>query len=148
MLSLAHTLERVAGTVSKIATDLAYMASSEVRELRMRPGGSSSMPGKENPIDAVRARAAAAACTGAAAMLRSGPPVELDRGVGGWHVERLAIPLAFQTCGAAVEAVNASLDTLEVDDELMRSRVPEPITLGLAAQIDAVLARAREEAAG
>jgi 3-carboxy-cis,cis-muconate cycloisomerase len=148
MLSLARALENAARTMAKIATDIALLASSEVSEVKVSSGGSSSMPGKENPIEAVRARAAASACSGAVAMLASSPSIELDRGVGGWHVEWLAIPLAFQTCGAAVEAIGATLDSLRVEAEVMGDRAPEPVSEGIDPQIDAVLSRARSELAG
>lgn len=141
-LALAQTLGRVAGTMGKIATDVAILTSPDIGEIRVRSGGSSSMPGKENPLDPIRARAAAAACTGAVAMLGAAPSVELDRGVGGWHVEWLAIPLAFQTCGASVEAMRRCLDSLEVDAARMESRASGPVSPGIGPQIDAVLARA------
>jgi 3-carboxy-cis,cis-muconate cycloisomerase len=141
-LSMAQTLGRVAATMGKIATDVAILTSPEIAEITVRSGGSSSMPAKENPLDPIRARAAAAACTGAVAMLGAAPSVELDRGVGGWHVEWLAIPLAFQTCGASVEAMRWCLDSVVVDADRMESRAPGPVSPAIGPQIDAVLARA------
>jgi adenylosuccinate lyase len=55
-------------------------------------------------------------------MIRGGRSHELDRGVGGWHVEWLAIPLVFETTAAAVEAMNICLGSLEIDSEQMESR--------------------------
>jgi 3-carboxy-cis,cis-muconate cycloisomerase len=109
--------------MAKIAVDIALLAQSEVAEVRVRAGGSSSMGEKRNPIDAIRAVAAAEVCSGAAAMVTAGRPHELDRAIGGWHVEWLAIPLLFQTAAAAVEGVSMSLGSLEVDADRMRSQV-------------------------
>jgi 3-carboxy-cis,cis-muconate cycloisomerase len=120
--ALVASLERCARTMARIGGDIALLASSDIGEVRVRSGGSSSMPGKQNPIDAIRAVAAADACTGAASMIRGGRSHELDRGVGGWHVEWLAIPLVFETTAAAVEAMNICLGSLEVDSEQMESR--------------------------
>ena len=55
--------ETIAIAMGKIGTDLALLAQSEVAELKMRPGASSSMDHKRNPIDAIRAVAAAGACS-------------------------------------------------------------------------------------
>ncbi|MEV3975788.1 lyase family protein, partial [Streptomyces sp. NPDC050698] len=57
---LATTLGIVAGAVSKPATDITVMASTELSEVaESAPGGSSAMPHKQNPVAAITARAAA-----------------------------------------------------------------------------------------
>jgi 3-carboxy-cis,cis-muconate cycloisomerase len=111
---------RVAASVAKIATDISVLCSTEISELRVRAGGSSSISGKANPIDAIRSLAAAAACTGAAQTLRSAPAVELERGVGGWHAEWFTVPLVFMTAAAAVEAIGRSVTSISVNDDAMR----------------------------
>jgi len=141
--SLADALQRCAATMSKIGMDIAILASSQIAEIAVRSGGSSSMSEKRNPIDATRAVAAASACSGAATMLRCTPPGELDRAVGAWHVEWIALPLVFRTAGAAIEAISRCLDSLEVDEEAMSRRVEaDQSTLSaiVAPQIDSVLA--------
>jgi 3-carboxy-cis,cis-muconate cycloisomerase len=139
VLALAQGVERTARTLAKIGTDIALLVSSSIAEVKVRSGSSSSMPEKQNPLDAMRAVAAAAACGGATAMLTMAPPAQLDRAVGGWHVEWLALPLVFQTAGAAAEAIETCLESLEVD--------PAAMGAGLEAatpdnpQIDTVLER-------
>jgi 3-carboxy-cis,cis-muconate cycloisomerase len=120
--ALVACLQRCAGTMGRIGADVALLASSEIAEVRVRSGGSSSMAGKRNPIDAIRAVAAAEACTGAASMVVGARSSELDRGVGGWHVEWLALPLVFQTTAASVEAMTTCLQSLQVDSGMMASR--------------------------
>lgn len=109
---LVAGLQQVARTAATIGSDLALLAHDGA--VRMRAGGSSSMPDKRNPIDATRAVAAAEACHGVAAVVTAGRPHELERGVGGWHAEWFAVPLVFHTTGAAVEAVGRAMATLEV----------------------------------
>ncbi len=116
-------VERIARSMAKIGVDVAILSSSEVGELRVRPGRSSSMPGKENPIDAVRAVAAADVCSAVAQIVTGGRPQELDRAVGGWHAEWFALPIIFQTAGAAVEAIETALQTMTVDVARMASRL-------------------------
>ncbi len=120
--SLVASLEACARTIARIASDVALLASSDIAEIRVRPGGSSSMTEKRNPIDAVRAVAAASACTGAAGMIVAGSSHELDRGIGGWHVEWMAVPMVFETVAASVEAMTTCLEFLEVDAVRMKDR--------------------------
>jgi 3-carboxy-cis,cis-muconate cycloisomerase len=144
ILALAQSLERTARTMAKIGSDVALLASSAIREVSVRTGGSSSMSGKRNPIDSVRAIAAASACSGALSMLTSAPAHELDRATGSWHVEWVALPLAFQTADAAIAAIEDCLASLDVDSERMSSQVGEDgldgLTDAAGHQIDGVLA--------
>ncbi len=121
--SLGAAVESAVLTASQIAEDLVLLAQTTVSEVAMRPGGSSSMPEKRNPIDAVRVVAAARVCVGAASVLRLPSGHQLDRGIGGWHAEWAALPLTFHTAGAALEALVACLDGLEVDPAAMADRV-------------------------
>lgn len=105
-------LQQVAATMAMIATDLALLAHNG--RASMRSGGSSSMPDKHNPVDAIRAIAAAEACAGVASTITRGRPHELERGVGGWHAEWFALPMTFHTAGAAVHAIRRAVDTLEL----------------------------------
>jgi 3-carboxy-cis,cis-muconate cycloisomerase len=140
MLAPAQTMGRLAATMAKISSDISLLTSSEIAEIRVRTGGSSSMPEKQNPVDPIRALAAARACVGAVAMFGSGSGQELDRGIGGWHVEWMAVPLVFQTAGAAVEAIETCLRSLEVDRERMSANAGSDSPEIPPDQIDRVLA--------
>lgn len=143
VLSAAQYVERISRTMAKIATDIAYLASSGVSEVTIRSGGSSSMPDKRNPVDSIRAIAAASACSGAVSMLTGAPAQELDRGVGGWHIEWVAMPLALCTTAAAVDAMRTCLVSLEVNREAMTSAVSDGESVPSATrQIESVLERA------
>jgi 3-carboxy-cis,cis-muconate cycloisomerase len=136
VLALAHAVERAAATMAKIGSDVALLVS--LGEVTVRSGGSSAMPGKMNPIDSIRSVAAASACTGAVAMMTAASPHELDRGVGGWHVEWVAVPLVLQTADAAFEAIDVCLHSLEVNAGTMGTGVADEPVADLP-QIDAVL---------
>jgi 3-carboxy-cis,cis-muconate cycloisomerase len=97
----------------KVGADIAQLV--QLGEITTRAGGSSAAAGKRNPIDAMRAMAAAEACLGVATIVTHTKPHELERGLGSWHAEWFAVPLVFQTAGAAVEAIGAALSSLEVE---------------------------------
>lgn len=145
--SLARTVEATALTMAKIATDLALLAQSSVAEVSTRPGGSSSMPGKRNPIDAVRVVAAASACSGFASMLTTAPTIQLDRGVGGWHTEWLAIPMLFQTGAASMEAMEMCLSALRVDTVRMGAAAGG-VTVADTGLVDVILERCEQVGLG
>jgi 3-carboxy-cis,cis-muconate cycloisomerase len=142
VLALAQGVERMTRTLARIGNDIALLASSSIAEVKVRSGGSSSMPEKQNPLDAIRAVAAATACGGATAMVTTAPTAQLDRGIGGWHVEWLALPLVFQTAGAAAEAMESCLDSMEVDTARMGAGLEAATSDN--PQIDAVLAACEE----
>jgi 3-carboxy-cis,cis-muconate cycloisomerase len=134
-------------TMAKIAMDVAILSSSDIAEVRVRAGGSSSMAGKRNPIDSVRAIAAADACVGAASSVTAARPIELERGVGGWHVEWFSVPVVFMTGAAAVEAMARAVESLEVDAAAMMRNVGEVVsdrTVESAARlVDRIVERVR-----
>lgn len=100
---------------AKIARDLVILAQPEIGEAVMRAGGSTAMPHKRNPIDAMRAIAAAEANEGVASIVLRSSPHELERSVGGWHAEWFAIPLVFQTAGATLAATGDALAGLAIN---------------------------------
>jgi 3-carboxy-cis,cis-muconate cycloisomerase len=120
---LAATLERTTRTMARVAIDVALLASSDIAEVAVRGGGSSSMAGKQNPMDSVRGVAAAELCTAASQVITGGRLSELERGIGGWHAEWIALPLVFQATAASVDAMKQCLGSLEVVPEVMGARV-------------------------
>jgi 3-carboxy-cis,cis-muconate cycloisomerase len=120
---LAAALEQTARTMARVGLDVALLASSDIAEISVRGGRSSSMAGKQNPMDSVRAVAAAEVCTAAAQVITAGRLTELERGMGGWHAEWAALPLVFQGAAATAEAITKCLASLEVDSDTMGSRV-------------------------
>jgi 3-carboxy-cis,cis-muconate cycloisomerase len=116
-------LAEAANAAAKIALDVALLAQPEIAEVKVRAGGSSSMPHKANPVDAMRALADAEACEGVAGIVTRGAPQALERGLGAWHAEAFAVPLAFHTAAAAVEAIGRCLEGLEPDPARMAAHL-------------------------
>jgi 3-carboxy-cis,cis-muconate cycloisomerase len=146
MWRLVGAIQDASRSLAKVALDVALLNQSEIAEVTVRSGGSSSMSDKRNPIDAILALAAADACQGAAAMITHGRPHELDRGLGSWHLEWFALPLVFHTAAAEFRAIQRLLDTLDADPAAMASRVGasagELSVVDL--QIDSVISRYHE----
>ena len=113
---LAGVLGLVAVAVAKIAGDVVLLCQTEVGELReSAPGGSSSMPHKQNPIAAITTRAAAAAAPGLVASLLSQGAHELQRGAGPWHAEWPALTALLRCVSGATARLQDCLGGLEVD---------------------------------
>lgn len=139
--AVVNTVDDAVASLAKVATDVALLAQSGIGEVTTRAGGSSSIPHKKNPIDAVRALAAADICRGAATIVRGGRPHELDRSLGSWQAEWVGLPLLFSAASAALEATRALLDSLEVNASAMGWRAGETHTQPNTHLVDAVLAR-------
>lgn len=137
---------RIAASAGKTGLDLVQLSQSEVGEIGTRSGRSSSMPGKRNPIDSIRAVAAARACAAVTQIVTAAAPHQLERGAGSWHAEWFAVPLVFQTAAAAVEAIDSATGSIEVDTARMATNLgaaPEPAMLATAgALVDRALAAA------
>lgn len=113
VIELVTHVSDFARWADKVGGDIAQLV--QLGEITTRAGGSSAAAGKRNPIDAMRAMAAAEACLGVSTIITHAKPHELERGLGSWHAEWFALPLVFQTAGAAMEAAGAALASLEVE---------------------------------
>ena len=142
---VAASVADATSTMAKVAGDVALLAQSDTAEVTVRSGGSSSMSGKRNPIDAIRALAAAEIAVGMASILQGARPIELDRGLGSWHAEWAVLPTLFQGASACFDAMESLLDSLEVDEVAMTQRAGPDSTEHLASiderQFEAVMAR-------
>ncbi len=121
---LAGALGVVAVAVGKVATDVVLLAQNGIGEVaEAAPGGSSSMPHKQNPIAAITARAGAAQVPGlVATVLAAGSP-ELQRGAGSWHAEWPALIALLRATGGAANRLGTSLTGLRVDGAVMAANL-------------------------
>jgi 3-carboxy-cis,cis-muconate cycloisomerase len=115
VLMPASLAEQIARHAATIAADLLILSQSEIGEVRLPEGRSSSMPHKANAISAIRALAAARACHGVMTVLTGAHPHELERAAGSWHAEWFAVPLVFQTASAALESTSEAVAKLVFD---------------------------------
>jgi 3-carboxy-cis,cis-muconate cycloisomerase len=156
---LAGWLAGLAGTLGKIAGDLALSMQSEVGEL-FEPaapgrGGSSTLPHKRNPICSVLVRQAALRAPALAATLFAAMPQEHERAAGAWHAEWETLADLVVTVGGALAHLRPTLAALDVDVERMRAGLDlthglilaEAVQMALAPVIGRMDAHLRVEAA-
>jgi 3-carboxy-cis,cis-muconate cycloisomerase len=145
--TIAATLGVGAGAMAKIAGDIVLLAQTEVAEVSEAAapgkGGSSAMPQKRNPVDAMEALAAARLAVGVVPVVLSAMAHEHERSVGGWQAEWVAIPNLFRYTAGAVERVHSAVSGLQVDSDRMRANLglgggllmAESLTMALAPQV-------------
>jgi 3-carboxy-cis,cis-muconate cycloisomerase len=154
---LAGALGVAAGAIAKPARDVVLLAQSEVGEVREGVpgrGGSSTLPGKRNPIAAVSALAAAYQAPGLVATLLASMVQEQERAAGAWQAEWPALRSLLVAVGSGARWLADCLGNLDVDEAAMAvnvqraggSLVAERVVGALAERVGR--ARAEEIAAG
>jgi 3-carboxy-cis,cis-muconate cycloisomerase len=121
----------VIGALGVFAADVATLARTEIAEASVgAAGGSSAMPHKQNPVDAVLIRSAALLAPGLAAQLHLAAGLAVDeRPDGAWHAEWPVLTELLQL-GAGAAARGAALaEGLRFDTE--RARANLALTGGL-----------------
>jgi 3-carboxy-cis,cis-muconate cycloisomerase len=152
--ALVSALDLAAAACAKVALDVLLLAQTEVGEVRVPGGGSSTMPHKRNPVGPVLARACALRVHALAAVFTG--EHELERAAGAWHAEWESLSDVLALAGAAAFHVRETLDRLEVDPERMRANLraeatseggvgvaPENYLGSASAFVDRALARRR-----
>ncbi|MFC6355914.1 lyase family protein [Luethyella okanaganae] len=128
---LGDALVAAIAAVGTLAADVATLARTEVGEASVGAGGgSSAMPQKQNPVDAVLIRSAALRAPGLAAQLHLAAGLAVDeRPDGAWHAEWPVLQeLLRLALGASARAAELSAD-LTFDPE--RARANLDLTGGL-----------------
>jgi 3-carboxy-cis,cis-muconate cycloisomerase len=142
---VATALGLLAGTLGKIAADVALLAQAEVGEAREPAapgrGGSSSMPQKRNPVGSAVAGAAAVRVPGLVATMLSAMVQEHERGPAGWLAEWETLPEICLLVGGALDHVAAVAEGLEVDAPRMERNLAATQGLVHAGAAAAALAR-------
>ena len=106
-------------------------------------GGSSVMPQKHNPVDAVFAIASARLAIGEVSVIFSAMTQEHERAVGGWQTEWVALPNLFHYASGAVGHVRGMMSNLKVDPVHMSANLEmtqglimaESLTMALAPHV-------------
>ena len=120
---LAAALDLAAAACGKIGLDVVLLTQTEIGEVREAAGGvSSTMPQKQNPVRAIRARACARLAHASAGVLTSGEH-EHERAAGDWHAEWTALSDLLAFSGGAANAAHECLDGLQVDAGRMRANM-------------------------
>ncbi|MDG4767150.1 3-carboxy-cis,cis-muconate cycloisomerase [Solwaraspora sp. WMMD406] len=140
LADLAGALGTTAGSLGKIARDVTLHAQTEVGELaEERPGGSSTLPHKRNPIAAVTVIACASQAPGLVATLLASMTQEHQRAAGAWHAEWRPLRALLESVGSAAYWLRVCLDGLRVDAVRMRSNLDLTGGALLAERVSALL---------
>ena len=134
----------VAGSLAKIATDVALLTATETAEA-FEPfapgrGGSSTMPQKRNPVSSELILACAKQVQSRALLAMDAMAADHERATGPWHVEWAALPEAFVLASGALAQARFLAEGLRVDPGAMRANldltrgliVSEAVMMGLA----------------
>ena len=156
---IAAALGVTAGSMGKIAQDIALMAQTEVGEVAEPSppgrGRSSALPHKRNPVGAMEVNACVRRVHSLVGVLLEAMVQEHERTAEAWQTEWKTLPEAFRLTAGAVDRVREVLDGLEVFPERMRANLEathgllmsEHVTMVLAERVGRPLARELVDAA-
>jgi 3-carboxy-cis,cis-muconate cycloisomerase len=160
LAEFAGWLSLVTGALGKMGQDAMLLAQTEVAEIGVAGGGSSTMPQKANPIAAEVLVAAARMNAGLLASVHQALVHDHERGGAGWQLEWLALPQMACLAGGALRHARGLADGLDVRADRMRLNVEasngailaEAAAFALAAHVprreaEALVAAACREAA-
>ena len=121
--NLGSVVAIATGVAGKIALDLVLLAQTEVDEVRQHRvagrGASSTMPQKQNPVDAVEILAAVRGVNAQAGILLGSMLQEQERAAGAWQAEWPAVSELFLLAGGASARLASLLGSLQVDEKRM-----------------------------
>lgn len=138
---LAGALGTASGVLGKIALDVKLHSQTEVAELAEdKPGGSSAMPHKQNPVSAVLVSAAAQRVPGLVATLLASMPQEHERAAGPWQAEWEPLVELLRLVASAAHRTRHLLSGLRVRTEEMAANVELTRGLIMAERVAAELA--------
>ncbi|THV36372.1 lyase family protein [Glycomyces buryatensis] len=121
VVRIGSAAAEAAGACGKIAVDIILLSQNEIGEVSEgRPGGSTSMPHKRNPVAATAARACAARTPGLVATLYAAMPQELQRSPGLWHSEWETLSDLLRLTGSSAAWLRESLEHLQVHPDAMK----------------------------
>ena len=123
VLRIGAALGGLVAAAGKVALDVELLAQSEVGEVREGGGeghgGSSALPHKQNPVDAVLVRSAAFRAPGLVSILFASSQHEHERAAGGWHAEWETLRELASVAGGAAGRLSQLLRNLDVRAERM-----------------------------
>jgi 3-carboxy-cis,cis-muconate cycloisomerase len=139
---VATTLALCAGTLGKIARDLALQMQTEMSEVSLAEhGGSSTMPHKHNPVSAAIALTAAMRIPGLTSTMLSAMVQEHERGLGGWHAEWDTLPEIVQLTAGSIHHMIKAVKGIEINTDRMLENLEQ--TQGLIFAEAAMMALAK-----
>jgi 3-carboxy-cis,cis-muconate cycloisomerase len=118
-VALGCELGLLAGSLGKIARDIALMSQFEIGELaepaEQGRGGPANMPHKRNPVASMVAIATAQRAPQRVAALLAAMPQEYERALGAWQAELAEWPLLMMAVHGSARAMAGALPGLTID---------------------------------
>jgi 3-carboxy-cis,cis-muconate cycloisomerase len=144
LVEVAAVLALLAGSLGKLAKDIALLMQAEVGEASEPAaegrGGSSTMPQKRNPVACAAILVGAARIPGLVSTLLTAMPQEHERGLGLWQTEWETLPEIFRLTALALAQSIEIAEGLEVDAVRMTSNLNAMLGLAQSEGISAALA--------
>lgn len=132
------------GSLAKMATDVAHLASTEVGEVAEPHvpgrGGSSAMPHKRNPVSATIILAAHGAAKGHVVTLIDAMAAAHERPAGAWHAEWHSLPQLFGLASGALREARHLAHGLVIDRRRMVANLDATRGLLFADRVAGLLA--------
>jgi len=156
---IASTFALCAGTLNKIAHDLALHMQTEIGELAEPHspgrGGSSSMPHKQNPVACAAILASTNRVPGLVNTILAAQTQDHQRGLGTWHAEWTTLPEIVRLTAGALHHLVTLAPNLQINAARMRENLEltrgliyaEAVSLTLAKKIGRAAAHDNIEAA-
>ena len=120
ILTACSTMAQVAGILAKISNDLLLMMQNEIGEISEgNPGGSSSMPHKQNPVCTLIPLSVLPIISAQLATIASLQAHPQERSAGEWHAEWIIIPSMSSLTLSGIEQTHLLLSKLQVNDGQM-----------------------------
>ena len=145
ILDIAGALGGAIAAAGKVALDVTLLARTEVGEVTeggAGRGGSSALPHKQNPVDAVLVVAAARRAPGLVGTLHAAALHEHERATGSWHAEWEPLRELVRLTGSAVARTRRLLHGLDVHADRMRANLDASGGLLMAESVASRLAPA------
>ena len=122
----AGWLSMISGSLGKLGQDVALMAQGEVGELRLPGGGSSAMPGKNNPIAAEMLVALARFNAGLIGTMHQVLVHENERSGSAWTLEWMTLPQMCVATGASLRHGAALIEAIAAERASGADRIQAP----------------------
>ena len=151
VLAVAATASAVVAALGRIAGDVTLLSREEIAEVRLAGGGgSSAMPHKRNPVDAVAVTAAAVEAPALLQVVASAAVGGDERSAGRWHAEWTSLRRLARLARSSATTTARLVDGLSLDRDRAAALLAQAGTAGarpdrdvLAAASDRIVARAR-----
>ena len=116
ILSIGGSAALVVAVLGRIGRDLAFLSRTELGEVRLASaGGSSAMPQKQNPVDAVLLTANALRSPGELVTLHAAAVSADQRPAGEWHAEWLPLRALLRMAEQSAAVAAPAFEGLSVD---------------------------------